>query len=453
MTRGVRGNMTVAEALRRVLKGTGLRAIQVSPFVFRVVREDVPVRTAPVRQRVVVRSPKPVAVTAGEIIVTGQKRPQVLGKIPMSLAVVSFGDLSAGVVRGARDIALSVEGLALTNLGPGRNRQFIRGVADSPFNGLSQSTVAVILDEARITFDAPDPDLRLTDVESVEILKGPQGPLYGSGALGGIYHVVTRKPVLDETRASGIVAVEAVEHGGIGGSVDAILNLPLVEDRLGIRAVGYTVRDGGWIDNIGGRRDANRTSIVGGRVAIRWQPAPDWTIDLGAVTQSLNVRDSQYVTASHETLDRVAPIAEPTDNDVQALSGVAQGQFGNVKATWATSYIRQSVDFIADASAAAAKFGETAPARFRDNRSYSVFNQEVRVTPAADGKWVAGASFLKARSHVVGTIEGASSVALPVETLDRRISEVAVFAEGECFVTGSCRRDGRRPAVPHRSRG
>ncbi|WP_447412480.1 hypothetical protein, partial [Clostridium perfringens] len=73
------------------------------------------------------------------------------------------------------DVALGLEGLSLTNLGPGRNRQFIRGVADSPFNGPSQSTVAVVLDEARITFDAPDPDLRLVDMERIELLKGPQG--------------------------------------------------------------------------------------------------------------------------------------------------------------------------------------------------------------------------------------------------------------------------------------
>lgn len=83
-------------------------------------------------------------------------------------------------------VASDVEGLTLTALGPGRNRMFLRGVADSPFNGASQSTVALLVDDARLTYSAPDPDLRLVDVDRVEILKGPQGSLYGTGALGGI---------------------------------------------------------------------------------------------------------------------------------------------------------------------------------------------------------------------------------------------------------------------------
>ncbi len=141
---------------------------------------------------------------------TAQKRQQALDEIPMSLVVVTpEGTAPGGVGAGSRELGLSVEGIAVTNLGPGRNREFIRGVADSPFSGVSQSTVAVQLDEARVIFDAPDPDLRLVDIERVEILKGPQGPLYGSGALGGIYHLVTRKPQLDKTTATAQLLTEA----------------------------------------------------------------------------------------------------------------------------------------------------------------------------------------------------------------------------------------------------
>src|SRR5690606_14816127 len=101
-------------------------------------------------------------------------------------------------------------------LGPGRNRLFLRGVADSPFSGESQSTVAVVLDEARVTYSAPDPDIRLVDVERVEVLKGPQGSYYGTGTLGGIYHIVTRRAQVDKTSLALSANVESVAHGGTG---------------------------------------------------------------------------------------------------------------------------------------------------------------------------------------------------------------------------------------------
>jgi len=141
------------------------------------------------------------------------------------------------------DIAASVDGLTLTNEGAGRNRQFIRGVADSPFSGTSQSTVAIQLNDARVAYDAPDPDLRLVDVDRVEILKGPQGPLYGSGALGGVYHIVTNPPQLD--RFSGLAEIhgQSVAGGDAGGGGQAVANLPVVKDRLALRAVIYREQD------------------------------------------------------------------------------------------------------------------------------------------------------------------------------------------------------------------
>src|SRR5204862_426906 len=107
------------------------------------------------------------------------------------------------------------------------------------FNGPSQSTVAIQLDEARITFDAPDPDLRLVDMERVEILKGPQGPLYGSGALGGIYLMVTRKPELSGYSGSIRLIGEAIEHGSPGAGGEAVVNVPVVDGKLAVRGVGY----------------------------------------------------------------------------------------------------------------------------------------------------------------------------------------------------------------------
>ncbi|WP_242443606.1 TonB-dependent receptor [Sphingobium sp. LB126] len=360
---------------------------------------------------------------------TGQKRPQLLQDVAMSVSIVPLeNDVTGRLSAGSRDLALSVEGLAVTNLGPGRNRQFIRGVADSPFNGPSQSTVAVQLDEARVTFDAPDPDVRLVDMERVEVLKGPQGPLYGSGALGGIYHMVTRKPDLSQISGNFRLIGEAVEHGGLGGGSEAVLNFPLVTDSLAVRGVGYLTRSGGYIDNLGRNRDANKTKTTGARLALRWKPVIDWSIDVSGILQDMNSRDSQYVTASDDAVRREARIAEPTDNDFKSVAATVQGRIGELNLLATTSYIDHGVDYTLDSTDASAKFGFSGRSIYLDDRKYTIINHELRVSPAGSSTWLAGLSYMRTRSHNQGIMSSGNN-AQTVESLDRKITEFAVFGE------------------------
>ncbi len=422
--------MRAEEALSRLLEGSGLVAIRTSPAVFRLQHHTI----APARRPVPPRGQPPAAPSPDDpvqpdITVTGQKRPMALGQVPMSIAVVTLGDATDRAGAGSRDLALAVDGLALTNLGPGRNRQFIRGVADSPFIGPSQSTVAVQLDNARVTFDAPDPDLRLIDVARVEVLKGPQGPLYGSGALGGIYHIVTRRPALDDTSARMRIFGESVAHGNVGFGGESVINLPIIDDSLAMRVVGYASRSGGWIDNIGRQNNANVTTVLGGRVALRWQPTEAWTIDLDGLLQNINVADSQYVNGSSNSLRRIAPVAEPVDNDFRSVSATLEGRVGALKLVSATSYVDHQVNFTYDANASANALGVVAPAVFRDDRAYTVLNQEVRLSPAISGSWLAGISFLRATSHSDAQLHDAGNIPILVESLNRVVTEYALFGE------------------------
>ncbi|MBV1692620.1 TonB-dependent receptor [Novosphingobium sp. G106] len=366
---------------------------------------------------------------AQDIIVTGQKRHQRLRDLPLSISVVSLDGIGpVGLASGSRELALSVDGLALTNLGSGRNRQFIRGVADSAFNGPSQSTVSAQLDEARVTFDAPDPDLRLVDMERVEVLKGPQGPLYGSGALGGIYHVVTRKPDLTEASGSARVIGEAIEHGGVGAGGEATVNLPLTTDKLALRGVGYVLREGGWIDNAGRNRNANRTVTDGGRLALRWQPDRDWTVDLAGVLQDIGVRDSQYVTVSDKTRLREARIPEPTDNDFRMIAATIQGRLGGLKLLATSSYVDHNVSYTLDSTDASPLFALSGPSRFDSDSHYTIVNHEVRLSPVGSSRWIAGISYLRARSHTIATVSTVQD-SRGVEALDRYVTELAMFGE------------------------
>jgi iron complex outermembrane receptor protein len=419
------GTMSADAALRRLLRGTGLRAVRMSASVYRIEKAP-PVRQQPPDEMPLLPRDA-IGIPAADIIVTAQKRPQFLANVPLSISVLSPDDLPRGVASPeSRNIVSVTEGLAMTNLGPGRNRQFIRGVADSPFNGLSQSTVAVQIDEARVTYDAPDPDLRLFDVDRIEILKGPQGPLYGSGALGGIYHIVTRKPDLDNASAMIRLTSELVQHGGLGGGGDAVVNAPLVEGRLAVRAVGYRSYGAGWIDNVNRKNDTNSSRTLGGRLAIRWRPADDWTIDVGGTLQDLNVRDSQYVLASDDTLERDNAIPEPNDNDFRMASATVRGQLGNMRLLYAASFVDHDVDYVLEATASAPYFGLSGPVAYRNKREYRLFSQEVRLS---GDRWLAGLSYMHAKTRDEGAVWQASGSPQLVSVEDRSATEYAAFGE------------------------
>ena len=428
--RRLRGTMDTAEALGRLLEGSGWGAVRTAAGAYRLVRVPaVAARTRPGRARAAPTDTGAPPPQTAEILVTGQKRPQLLENVATSIAIVPVEmSLAHGLSYGSSEVALATEGFALTNLGPGRNRQFIRGVADSPFNGPSQSTVAVQLDNARVTFDAPDPDLRLIDIERVEVLKGPQGPLYGAGALGGIYHLVLRKPDLTAVSATVGAFGQAIQHGGVGTGAEAIVNLPLATDRFAIRAVGYVTRGGGWIDNTGRNRNANSASTDGARLALRWRPDPDWTLDVAGLLQNVNVADSQYVTASHRTLNRDFPIPEPTDNDFRTVSATLQGRAGSLNLLAAVSYVDHAVGYVLDSSSASASFGLKGPSRYTDQRHYSIINGELRVSPRRSTRWIAGLSFMRAESLETGTMT-VPTQAVAIEQLDRMVTEISAFGE------------------------
>ncbi len=415
--------MHPAAALDRLLERSGLEAFAVGRSSFRLepARHVAPI-APPVAQ------PAPIA----DIVVTGVKRGQPLGRLPVSVAIVALGDnwRMPPLAQGG-DVAANVEGLTVTNLGPGRNRQFIRGVADSPFSGTSQSTVAIQFDEARLAYNAPDPDLRLVDVDRVEILKGPQGTLYGAGALGGVYHIIPHRADLDNASGFSEIHGTSLASGGFGGGGQAVINLPLAADRLAIRAVGYAEQEPGWIDNDDGRRNSNDTHIQGGRIALRFLPLDGWTIDATGAIQSINEDDSHYITRIGDQIRRPGNLPEPHDNDFRMAALKIAGHIGSIDLLSATSVAGQETSGTLDASAVAAAFGLAAPLRYSEVRTYSVINQEFRLSQSRESgvSWVAGLSWVKAESQFDGKLAPSAQPALPVVSIYQESSELSAFAD------------------------
>ncbi len=394
----MRGEMTAGDALDRLLRSLGLGAVQVGPRTYRITQRK--------RANDGTTAGEPPPLPTEDIIVTGRKQSEMLSGMaaPVAVYVPGNGDRS-GAATTTRDVARGIEGLALTNGGAGRERPFIRGVADSPFNGLSQSTVSVQFNDTRLTYNAPEPGLRLVDIDRVEVLKGPQGPLYGTGALGGVYRIVTNRPVLGLTEGEAGFGASSTA-GGVGGQAEGMINLPLIGDRVAVRIVGYAASDPGWIDDAKFGRGLNRSVTRGARVALRVAPANGWTVDLNAVEQSISTHDSQYVNRAGGERSRDLPFREPHHAKVQILQSMIAGSIGSLRLTIATGVTRQTQADVYDASASAAALGIGSPALYSDWRRYVVVDQEIRLAspPGSNFSWVTGGSFMLARTDADGPL-------------------------------------------------
>jgi iron complex outermembrane recepter protein len=318
----ITGRMDAASALRRLLGKSRLDVVVVDSKNYRIIRAR---RAAPRRARPQSRPPlaqKPVAPDPPppvvEVVVTASKRDLNISDYPGSVSILSLDDRFGGSpgLHGTNAIVQKLPILNSTNLGPGRNKLFIRGVADSSFTGLTQATVGQYLGDARLNYNAPDPALDLYDIGEVEVLEGPQGTLYGAGSLGGVIRLSPRAPDSDAVSATLRAGASQTYHGADSYDLAGMVNLPVSRDLVGLRLVGYNSMDGGYIqDSRRGLSNINFSKISGGRAALRITPGDGWTIDAGLVAQDIHNRDGQYTEADLPKLTHASRIAQPFDND------------------------------------------------------------------------------------------------------------------------------------------
>ena len=363
-TRGVHGRYLPATALRKLLVGTGAAAVFTDAQTIRIVRAIGPAIAPQVRTKAIPAEADP-SVTSGDIVVTGSKQATPLDRYAGAVAIIGIGDLTTRTAASGSDaIVARLPMLASTHLGPGRNKLFIRGVADSSFNGPSQATVGQYLGDVRLTYNAPDPDLSLYDIDRVEVLEGPQGTLYGTGGLGGIIRIAPRIP--DASGWDGMTSLgETSSHtGGRGSDQAAMINVPLAEDRLAFRAVGYRSLDPGYIDDPSrGLADINRTVTTGGRIAVRFTPSAHRSIVIGGALQNIAADDGSYALSTLPPLTRAAVIDQPFDNDFRLVYVNFAASFAGSELVSNTALVRHDIVTVFDATGAVAAPG---PARFEE---------------------------------------------------------------------------------------
>jgi len=425
--RALRGTMRPEQAVRRLAAAMGGRVVPAGDGAWRIVAAPTPA-PAPRTPRPAPRPATPPSTTeTPPIVVVASKRELTLAEFPGQVSVLEGRALALGGVGGTERITQALSSVSSTHLGSGRNKLFIRGIADSSFTGPTQATVGQYLGDLRLGYNAPDPDLRLSDMERIEVLEGPQGTLYGAGSLGGIIRLVPNAPELGITTASATIGGTVTQHGAPGADASAMLNLPLAGQVAALRLVADVQRTGGYIDKpLIGRDDVNRSDILGGRATLRVELAPGWTVDLLGIGQRIDADDSQYADRGADGLTRDALGTEGSDAKFAQGQLVVSGRIGGVRLRSTTGITWQDLTERYDATRDVAL-----PRLFVQGNDTRMVANETRAWQPVGERfgWIAGISYTDNR--VVLTRELRSDLVRSQGTgVTNRIEELTAYGEG-----------------------
>ena len=366
-----------------------------------------------------------------EIIVTAQKRATALQDVPFSVAAASEQQIrnsgSSNIVELARNFA----GLTITDLGPGQSQVAIRGISagqvvrDQP--GVKES-VGVYLDESAISVAIFTPDLDLFDLERFEVLRGPQGTLFGAGSSAGTIRYITRQPQLGEFEGAAEVGGYTGTDTDVGGGIKGMINAPLGQTAA-VRLVGYYNEQAGFIDSFypgrGVREDVNSGEKSGARLAVLIQPSDNVSITPRIVYQKLetdgypridvyNILGNPFTTSEPPVRPsergQVTQIREGIDDEFTLADLKMEFGLGGLTLTSISSYTDRDLVVLRDASQLTGSVTLTlsgltgipvTPAEVRlnsplyDSTSLKSFSQEVRLASDGGGgfEWLVGAFY------------------------------------------------------------
>ncbi len=460
-TAGVRGEYVPAEALRILLSGTGLQFRITSGDSIVVESQDSRATTAVSQADAALRLARSPAAaeaqgrqeqTTGaansaedegnklqEIIVTAQKRAERLKDVPMSIVAVDAEELARRGISTTVDIAQSIPGVAVQDRGAAVSRYiFMRGLGNT--RG-SQAMVGVYLDEQDVTgFPFYALDLRAYDLERLEVLRGPQGTLYGSGAMGGVIRYITKRPDLSAVSGDTYVIASATQDGAPSATVGGSLNLPLAGNKLGLRIAGFYEESGGWIDQPAvSKSDINDQQLYSARVKGLWRPADALEISALAMIYrndagAPNIGEDRQGNYTQRFGRATTPSGS---NDYETYNLTARYSFGAFDIVSSTGYF--------DLHLTSGEIGSIAPLspppavpfdslNATDDLSATSFVQEVRLASTGISRfhWTLGGSYRDAeQERLAVSLFGLPNAPAAFPSLAHETSEAwAVFGEG-----------------------
>lgn len=351
MSAAIRAELTPDEAIQRLIQAAGLVAQRVSTDTIVLKRERGTERPAGDARGAAAGLDD---IALEEIVVTATRRDTRVEDVPYNIQVLSSQTLAGIGARSFSDYARMIPGLTFTDEGArGGFRPFLRGLRSGNDYGLVPTTSTYVDDVQvdRVSNFRPL-DLRLLDVERIEVLRGPQGTLYGGGSIGGTIRYISKKPNTEAFEGRVGTLGSFTRNGGFNSEVSGMLNVPLVSDKVALRLSAGHYDNDGFIDNVRtGRHDINGDEVTAARVALRVLATDNLTIDLTHTYQRADFGDFGYYfdyLGDFNTDYYVSGMQRTTDN-LSSLS--AAWNLGAATLTWTSSYFHTDVRSNQDSTA------------------------------------------------------------------------------------------------------
>ncbi len=428
-----------------------------------------------------------------EIVVTAEKRTSTVQATPFSVTALTGSQLTSEGVTGLASLAGDTPGISIRSSGPGQTELEMRGLSSS---GGSSPTVGFYIDDVPLTPPAAalngkvvvDPDL--FDLNRVEVLRGPQGTLYGSGSMGGTIKLVTNQPDLHTLGGQVHGILSSTSQGGLNPGGDVAFNMPLIDDKLAIRLVATEKYTSGWVDravvspfpqptdpgpacagwngcvrgNVTGTPpvavidNSNWERLVGGRASLLYKPTNNLSISLLAMAQSIRMGGySEYdqpYSGGQEYHYQPANVPEPFHDNFHLYNATIEYSFANMKATSVTSYWTREESQTQDSTEEVfsllnyyygqGSLTDFVPINFTEKDTSRQFSEEFRLASTGNSplQWIAGVFYASLHSAFIDTNEAIALGSLPAFSANSpngivydannpyKIDQFAIFGEG-----------------------
>lgn len=477
-TQAVRGDMDARAALQMLLKGTGLIIVRDDGRTI-VLQNPSRVRAAPAgvagTGESAVQGQGDADQKGGgagasyvdEVVVTAQKKVENIQDVPASISVIGGRRLETLGATQLTDYAAYVPGLVVDSAGsPGQTMITLRGM--SPLT--STAMVGTYIDDSPLGSSAGwlaassfALDLMPYDIARVEVLRGPQGTLYGANTMGGLLKYVTNAPDLTQFSARAGSEISTINGAGdLGWGLRGGVNLPLVADKLAVSVTAFDQHTPGYIDNgLTGAKDENGAEQKGGRIALLWKPTDNLTVKLSAMGQDIDSKNNATVslipgtqTPIYGQLSSGHLVDQPFSSQMRYYTATINWDLGWADLTSASSYAKTNIQQVSDFTSTlgiyypyvsegvpASTGGVIVPpglAPFELSPGLKKFTQEFRLSSPAGQRleWLLGAFYTKEDAFMSERITGRdfSGGVIPgfdpffLATLPTSYREVAAFA-------------------------
>ncbi|MCT2531891.1 TonB-dependent receptor [SAR92 clade bacterium H231] len=426
-----------------------------------------------------------------EIIVTANRRAESLNDAALSIAAIGGEEISRRNLTEMNDYLRTMPGVNFIDQGAGRNAVVVRGITIDPEleSALTSPTTGLYFGEvplAGFSLEGGNANIKMIDLDRVEVLRGPQGTLFGSGSLAGAVRNIPKQPNMEEFEGAIKTGYSnTTEFGGDNTKLEGVINIPLVEGILALRAVSYRHKADGYVNNIAGtqlatggpiattytaaglvaafggadlfqdEKGTGGSTFTGGRIALKWTPTTEFDVTLQYLSQKAELDGRPYVQLNtggytQATLafgDALPNQSEKLEDDISIINMIVEYDFGWASLLSSSAYVDNKSVRNYDITALVG----LSPLVQLNADSNEAFIQEIRLVSKLEGpmQFITGlyfediVRFLDSESYatgdlslnVFGTPFGATNPLIDIGTRTGTTTQKAVFGELSYDVT------------------